>query len=100
MESTADVIVAVRTEIDQTLGSMRAQVGAFKRTATAEVVANYSRITAAIGRSEPAVTQRLGKPGIRELLEETDLLGWEVPHLIEGLFTEAWIQRCFTTNDS
>ena len=89
----------VNADIEQALGIMRTQITAFRRTASPEIMANYPRLTGAIGRYDFLVTQERSLGGIKEPLDEAELLAWDVPQLLESLFTEAWMQQCFTAND-
>ena len=90
----------VKADVEQALGMMRSQITAFRRTASPEIMASYPRLTAAIGRYDFLVTQERTLGGIKELMDETELLAWDVPQLLEELFPEAWMQQCFTANDS
>ena len=89
MSNTADAATRMKAEIEQALGLMRTQMTAFRRTAAPEVMASYARITAAIGRQDFFVTRNRNKVAIRELLDEAELLAWDVPQLLEKHFTEA-----------
>jgi hypothetical protein len=100
MSPTADAVARVKAEIEQALGIMRTQMTAFRRLASPEVMASYPRITAIIGRQDFLVSKARSKAGLKELLDEAELLAWEVPNLLEELFTEAWMQQCFTANDT
>jgi hypothetical protein len=99
MSTTAAEVARVTADIEQALGAMRNQMTAFRRTATPEIMAGYPRLTAAVGREDFHVSKERSKAGIKELLDEADLLAWEVPQLLEDLFTETWMQQCFTAND-
>jgi hypothetical protein len=100
MSTTADAVARVKADMEQALGLMRTQMMAFRRMATPEVMASYPRITAIIGRQDFLVSRNRTKAGLRELLDEAELLAWDVPNLLEELFTEAWMQQCFTANDT
>jgi hypothetical protein len=100
MSTTANAVARVKSDMEQALGLMRTQMAAFRRMAAPEVMASYPRITAVIGRQDFLVSRNRSKPGLKELLDEAELLAWDVPNLIEELFTEAWMQQCFTTNDT
>jgi hypothetical protein len=100
MSTTADAAARVKAEMEQALGLMRTQMTAFRRMATPEVMASYPRITAIIGRRDFLVSRNRTKAGLKELLDEAELLAWDVPTLLEELFTEAWMQQCFTANDT
>jgi hypothetical protein len=100
MSTTADAVARVKTDMEQALGLMRTQMAAFRRMATPEVMAGYPRITAIIGRQDFLISRNRTKAGLKELLDEAELLAWDVPNLLEDLFTEAWMQQCFTVNDT
>ncbi len=100
MSTTAEAVARVKTDMEHALGLMRTQMTAFRRMATPEVMASYPRITAIIGRQDFLVSRSRTKAGLRELLDEAELLAWDVPNLLEELFTEAWMQQCFTANDT
>ena len=100
MSSTAEAVAQVKADMEQALGLMRTQMAAFRRLAAPEVMSGYPRITAIIGRQDFLVSRRRSKAGLRELLDEAELLAWDVPNLLEELFTEAWMQQCFTANDT
>jgi hypothetical protein len=100
MSATADAVARVKAEMEQALGMMRTQMAAFRRLAGPEVMASYPRITAIVGRENFLVSGKRTKAGLKELLDESELLAWDVPHLLEELFTEAWMQQCFTANDT
>lgn len=100
MSATSDAVARVKAEMEQALGMMRTQMAAFRRLAGPEVMASYPRITAIIGRENFLVSGKRTKAGLKELLDEAELLAWDVPHLLEELFTEAWMQQCFTANDT
>jgi len=98
--STLEAIEAKRAEIEQSTVQMRTQVAAFRRTAGPEIKSSYLRIAAEIGREEPFVTGRLGPDGVQELIEEVELVAWDVPHALDEIFQESWIQACFAANAS
>jgi hypothetical protein len=100
MSTTADAVARVKSDMEQALGLMRTQMAAFRRLATPEVMASYPRITAIIGRQDFLVSGRRSKAGLKELLDEAELLAWDVPNLLTELFTEGWMQQCFTANDT
>jgi hypothetical protein len=100
MSSTAGAVARVKAEIEQALGTMRTQMSAFRRMASPEVMASYPRITAIVGRQDFLVSRSRSKAGLKELLDEAELLAWDVPNLLEELFSEAWMHQCFTTNDT
>lgn len=97
--SSAATVAQLKSDIEQTLGLMRTQLGAFRRMAAPELMAAYPRITAIIGREDFLVSQQRTKAGLKELMDEAELLAWDVPHLLEEAFTERWIQGCFTANN-
>ena len=100
MSATSDAVARVKADMEQALGMMRTQMAAFRRLAGPEVMASYPRITAIVGRQNFLVSGKRTKAGLKELLDEAELLAWDVPHLLEELFTEAWMQQCFTANDT
>lgn len=97
--SNAAAATQLKSDIEQTLGLMRTQLGAFRRMAGPELMAAYPRITAIIGREDFLVSQQRTKAGLKELMDEADLLAWDVQHLLESAFTEKWMQGCFTANN-
>jgi hypothetical protein len=97
-KGTEEAIESTRREIDQATAQMRTQVAAFRRTAAPEIRASYLRIAAEIGREDPFVTGRLGQHGISDLIEELELISWDIPQLLDGSFTEEWMQACFSAN--
>lgn len=99
MSNSAAAVAKLKADIEQTLGLMRTQLGAFRRMASPEVMAAYPRITAIIGREDFVVSHQRTKAGLKELMDEADLLAWDVPHLLEESFTEKWLVACFTAND-
>jgi hypothetical protein len=99
MSNSAAAVAQLKTDIEQTLGLMRTQLGAFRRMAIPELMAAYPRITAIIGREDVAVSHQRTKAGLKELMDEAELLAWDVPHLLEESFTEKWMLGCFTAND-
>jgi len=99
MSPSAAAVAQINADIERTLGSMRTQLAAFRRMAAPEVMAAYPRIAAAIGRADFRVSREYTKEGLKELIEEAELLAWDVPALLGELFTEKWIQACFTAND-
>ncbi len=99
MSNSAAAVAKLKSDIEQTLGLMRTQLGAFRRMATPEVMAVYPKITALIGREDFVVSHQRSKAGVKELMDEADLLAWDVPHLLEEAFTERWMKDCFTAND-
>lgn len=99
MSNAAIAVAKLRSDIEQTLGLMRTQLAAFRRMASPEVMAAYPRIAALIGREDFVVSHQRSKAGLQELMDEADLLAWDVPHLLEEAFTEKWMQACFTAND-
>ncbi|HWA09894.1 MAG TPA: hypothetical protein VG838_10630 [Opitutaceae bacterium] len=100
MSTTAEAVARVKSDMEQALGMMRTQMAAFRRLAAPEVMAGYPRITAIIGRQDFLVSGRRSKAGLQELLDEAELLAWDVPNLLKDLFTEAWMQQCFVANDT
>jgi hypothetical protein len=99
MSNSAAAVAKLKSDIEQTLGLMRTQLAAFRRMASPEVMAAYPRITAIIGREDFLVSHQRSKAGLNELMDEADLLAWDVPHLLEESFTEKWMMACFTAND-
>jgi hypothetical protein len=98
MSQAAPAVAKLKADIEQSLGLMRTQLAAFRRMAAPEVMAAYPRITAIIGREDFVVSHQRSKAGLKELMDETDLLTWDVPHLLEEAFTEKWMMACFTAN--
>ena len=100
MSASVQEIAAIKAEIEQALSLMRTQMAAFRRTAAPEVMAAYPRITAAVGRKDFVATRKRSKAGLKEVLDEAELLAWDVPQILERLFTDDWMQACFTANDT
>lgn len=99
MSNAAAAVAKLKADIEQTLGLMRTQLGAFRRMASPEVMASYPKIAAIIGREDFAISHQRTKAGLQELMDEADLLAWDVPHLLEEEFTDRWMMACFTVND-
>ena len=99
MSNYAAAVAKLKSDIEQTLGLMRTQLAAFRRMASPEVMAAYPKIAALIGREDFVVSHQRTKAGLRELMDEADLLAWDVPHLLEEAFTDRWMLDCFTIND-
>lgn len=99
MSNSAAAVAKLKSDIEQTLGLMRTQLAAFRRMASPEVMAAYPKITAIIGREDFTVSHQRSKAGLKELMDEADLLVWDVPHLLEEAFTDRWMMACFTAND-
>ena len=78
MSTAAATAAQLKSDIEQTLGLMRTQLGAFRRMAGPEIMAAYPRITAMIGREDFVVSQQRTKAGLKELMDEAELLAWDV----------------------